>query len=112
MLKRLAKCIKEYKKPTIITLAFIILEAIIECLLPFITADLVNKIKAGADMSQVGKTGAILVFMSAFSLLCGAIAGIACAKASTGFAKNLRHDIFYKIQDFTFSNIDKFYSSS
>ena len=112
MLKRLAKCVREYKKPTYLTLIFIVFEAVIECLIPFITANLVNTIKNGAEISEIAKTGGVLVIMALVSLSCGAIAGLTCSKASAGFAKNLRHDIFYCIQDFTFTNIDKFSSSS
>lgn len=112
MLKRLAKCVREYKKPTYLTLIFIVFEAVIECLIPFITANLVNTIKNGAEISEIAKTGGVLVIMALVSLSCGAIAGFTCSKASAGFAKNLRHDIFYCIQDFTFTNIDKFSSSS
>ncbi len=112
MLKQLAKSIREYKKPTFVTLFFIILEVIIEVFIPFITADLVNKVGAGAEMSSIVKTGVVLVIMACVSLCCGFIAGFACSKASSGFAKNLRSDVFDKIQTFTFGNIDKFSPSS
>lgn len=113
MLKRLAKCVREYKKPTILTLVFIVAEVIIEVLIPFITANLVNTIKeGGANPQYILKTGLLLVAMAAVSLSCGGIAGFTCAKASAGFAKNLRHDIFARIQAFSFSNIDKFSTSS
>ena len=112
MLKQLAKCVREFKKPTFITLILIVMEAVIECLIPFITADLVNGIKDGVALSEVIKTGVLLVIMAVVSLCCGGVAGFTCAKASAGFAKNLRHDIFRKIQTFTFVNIDKFSSSS
>ncbi|MBE6563385.1 MAG: ABC transporter ATP-binding protein [Ruminococcaceae bacterium] len=112
MLKKLASCVREYKKPTILTLIFIVGEAIIETLIPFMTADLVNKIKAGAEMDVLVKTGLLLVLMAILSLCCGGIAGFTCADASAGFAKNLRHDIFRRIQTFSFSNIDKFSTAS
>lgn len=113
MLKRLAKCVREYKNPTILTLVFIVAEVIIEVLIPFITANLVNTIKeGGANPQYILKTGLLLVAMAAVSLSCGGIAGFTCAKASAGFAKNLRHDIFARIQAFSFSNIDKFSTSS
>ena len=112
MLKKLAKCVREFKTPVYLTLFFIVLEAIIETLIPFITADLVNQIKAGAEMDLVLKRGMLLIGMAILSLCCGGIAGFTCAKASAGFAKNLRHDIFDRIQTFTFANIDKFSSSS
>ncbi len=112
MLKTLAKSIREYKLPTFICLFFITLEVVIEVFIPFITADLVNNIKSGAPMESVVKTGLILVGLAILSLMCGGIAGFACANASTGFAKNLRFDMFERIQNFSFSNIDKFSSSS
>ncbi|MBQ7131757.1 MAG: ABC transporter ATP-binding protein [Oscillospiraceae bacterium] len=112
MVKRLAKCVREFKKPAILTLIFIVGESIIETLIPFITADLVNRIKNGVAMNEVVKTGGLLAIMAVISLICGAIAAATCAKASAGFARNLRHDIFRKIQSYTFENIDKFSSSS
>ena len=112
MLKRLAGSIREYKLPTILTFIFIVGEVIIEVFIPFITASLVNNIKAGIQMTEIVKTGGLLVFMAFVSLACGAIAARTCAKASAGFAKNLRHDIFRKVQTFAFENIDKFSSSS
>ena len=112
MLKQLAKCIREYKKPTIVSLVFITFEVIIEVFIPFITANLVNAIKAGAEMSEVVKSGVFLAVLAVLSLCCGAIAGYASSKASAGFAKNLRHDMFKRVQGYSFENIDKFSSSS
>ncbi len=112
MFKKLLGSVREYKKPTILTLVLIVGEVILECLIPFLTADLINQIKGGVPMNDVIKTGIILAVMAVCSLACGGIAGLTCAKASSGFAKNLRHDVFSKIQDFSFSNIDKFSSSS
>ena len=112
MIRKLAQSVREYKLPSLLTLIFIIGEVVIECFIPFMTADLVNQIKAGVDMSEVLKQGAILALLAILSLCCGAIAGYTCARASAGFAKNLRHDIFAKIQSYTFENIDKFSSSS
>lgn len=112
MIKRLASCIREYKKPSLLTLLFIVGEVIIECLIPFITANLVNQIKAGVELTKIVETGLILIGMAFLSLTCGGVAAFTCAKASAGFAKNLRHDIFQKIQGFSFENIDRFSSSS
>ena len=112
MIKTLAKSIREYKLPSILTLIFIIGEVIIEVIIPFITANLVNNIKAGAPISTVIKTGLILILMAIISLCCGGLAAITGAKASSGFAKNLRRDMFQKIQSYSFSNIDKFSSTS
>ncbi len=112
MFKRIFKSVREYKLPTILTLIFIVGEAIIEAIIPFITANLVNEIEAGVDMNYILKTGIILVVLAILSLACGGIAGFTGAKASSGFSKNLRHDIFSKIQTYTFENIDKFSSAS
>ena len=112
MIKQLAKCVREYKKPTIITLLFIIGEAVIEIFIPFITANLVNDIKAGAAMKEIVATGIFLAVLALISLTFGGAAGFSCAKASAGFAKNVRKDVFSKVQTFSFGNIDKFSSSS
>jgi ATP-binding cassette subfamily B protein len=112
MIKRLMGCVREYKLPSILTLIFIIGEVIIEVFIPFITADLVNSIKAGAEMRELLMTGALLVVMALVSLCCGGIAGFTCAKASAGFAKNLRSDLFSKIQTYSFENVDNFSTAS
>lgn len=112
MLKRLLRSVREFKKPTIITLIFIVGESIIETLIPFITANLVNRIKGGAALGEVGRIGAVLAVMACLSLACGGIAGFCCARASSGFAKNLRHDLYAKVGEFSFENIDKFSTSS
>lgn len=112
MIKRLAKSIREYDKYTIATLIFIIGEAVLETILPFVTAQLVNSIKAGTNMTQVLKTGVVLIIIACLSLGCGAVAGVTAARASAGFAKNLRSDMFRKIQSYSFENIDKFSSAS
>ena len=112
MLRKLSKCIREYKTPTILTLVFIIVEAVIETFIPFITADMVNAIKAGATTKEVLMSGALLIVLAVASLACGGFAGFTCARASAGFAKNVRHDLFRSIQLFSFENIDKFSSSS
>ncbi len=112
MFKRLLKCVREFKTPTILTLVFIVCEVIIETFIPFITANLVNQIKAGVELSQLLRVGLLIVGMACLSLCCGGIAGFTCAKASAGFARNVRHDVFYKVQSYSFENIDKFSSSS
>ena len=112
MLKRLMASVREFKRPTILTLIFIVGEAVIEVFIPFITAELVNEIKAGVDMNEIIKLGVLLVILAMVSLTCGGIAAFTCAKASSGFARNLRSDIFSKVQTFSFENIDKFSSSS
>lgn len=112
MLKRLAGCIREYKKQTILTPVLMIGEVVCECIIPVITARLINSINAGCEMTDIIKYGLLLVLMAFTSLAFGVLAGKTAATASAGFAKNLRHDIFYKIQEFSFSNIDKFSTSS
>ncbi len=112
MFKKFVGCVREYKLPTILTFVFIVGEAIVETSIPFITADLINRIQSGAGMEDILKTGALLILLALLSLSCGGIAGYTCAKASAGFAKNLRRDVFHKIQSFSFENIDKFSSSS
>ena len=111
-MKRFLGCVREYKKATIITLILIVGEAAIETFIPFITADLVNQINGGVEMGNVVRTGILLVLMAMLSLSFGGVAGFTCSKASAGFAKNLRHDLFSKVQTYTFGNIDKFSSSS
>ena len=112
MIKTFIKCIREFKLPTILTLFFIILEVFLEVLIPTRTADLVNSIKAGAPMGSVLKMGLILVGMALLSLCCGGGAGFMGAKASAGFARNVRRDVFQRIQGFSFENIDKFSTAS
>lgn len=116
MLKKLAKCVREYKREAIWTLLLMVGEAIIETLIPFVTATfLINKIQEQGkdlDMGYILVVGGILVLMAVVSLACGGLAGFTSARASAGFSKNLRHDIFAKIQSFSFGNIDKFSSAS
>lgn len=112
MLKKLAESIREYKLPSVLTFIFILLEAVIECFIPFITANLVNEIEAGTELGNVVKIGLLLFVMACASLCCGGIAGVTCSKASSGFAKNLRRDMFRNIQDYSFQNIDRFSASS
>ena len=116
MIKKLASCIREYKGLSIATLIFMVFEAVIETLIPYITAtSLINTIQKSSgnlDMKSIIKVGVLLVVLALFSLVCGGTAGVTSAKASAGFAKNLRHDIYSKIQAFSFSNIDKFSSAS
>ena len=112
MIKTFLKCVREYKLPTILTLVLIIGEVAIEVLIPFYTADLVNEIKAAVPMAEVVRLGLILVAMALLSLACGGGAGFYGARASAGFAKNVRHDAFERIQRFSFENIDRFSTAS
>ena len=112
MIKQLAKSLREYKRPAIITLLLMVAEVTIEVIIPFITSELLNNIKAGIEMQSLVKTGLLLVLMACLSLCCGALGGYTCSKASAGFAKNLRHDMYERVQSFSFENIDKFSSAS
>ena len=112
MIRKLSKSIREYKTPSILTMLLMVGEVVIECLIPFITARLVNQINAGVELTFLLKTGLLLVLFAMISLCCGGVAAYTCAKASAGFAKNLRHDVFTRIQKFSFHNIDKFSTSS
>ena len=119
LIKQLAKSVREYKKPSLITLFLMVGEAVIESVIPYITATfLINELSQAAQNGEpirigyIVQIGLALALMAMCSLACGGFAGFTCAKASSGFAKNLRHDLFEKVQGFTFANIDKFSSSS
>ncbi len=112
MLKLLSHSLREYRRASIITPILVSLEVVMECIIPFITARLVNEIKAGCDMDEILRFGGLLVLMAALSLLFGSLAGLTCSTASCGLGKNLRHDIFCAVQGFSFENIDHFLTSS
>ena len=112
MIRRFMGCIREYKKPTVLTLLCMVGEVAIEVLIPFFTANLVNEIKNGAALGGVVRVGLVLILMSLVSLGCGALGGLFGSRASAGFAKNVRHDVFTRVQGFAFENIDKFSSAS
>ncbi|MDE5576371.1 MAG: ABC transporter ATP-binding protein/permease [Oscillospiraceae bacterium] len=112
MVKKIAGCIREYKKTTIATPLLVAMEVVMECIIPFIIAELVNNIKDGCTMNTIVTYGLVLVVMACLSLMFGALAGSTCATASCGLAKNLRKDMFYNIQRFSFENIDRFSTSS
>ncbi len=112
MIKELAKCIREYKKASVLTPIFVSVEVVMECLIPFIIAHLVTLISDNCEFKTIALYGGLLAIMAVVSLVFGAIAGRTCATASCGLARNLRKDMFYKIQDYSFENIDKFSTSS
>lgn len=112
MIKKLMSAIRQYKRVTILTPILIIGEVIMECLIPFFVAELITEIENGCELPIVIRYSVILIVMACVSLAFGAAAGSTCAMASSGFARNLRHDLYYRIQDFSFENIDKFSSSS
>lgn len=112
MIKTLASSVRDYKLPSIATPILVLCEVACEMAIPFVTANLIDTIKDGAQVAQILPTAGVLVALALVSLLFGAAAGITCSYASCGFAKNLRRDLFYKIQTFSFANIDRFSSSS
>ena len=112
MIKTLARSIREYKKAAVLTPLLVIVEVVLECIIPFTIANLVNEMQADCEMDVIIKYGIQLLVMAILSLIFGVAAGNTCAMASTGFARNLRKDMFYRIQDYSFENIDKFSVSS
>ena len=114
MIKTLLKSVREYKKPSLITPIFMAVEAFCECLIPWFAGRLITAIQAdGANlMQEILKYAVILIALALCSLASGVLAGKFAATASCGFAKNLRHDLFYRVQKFSFGNVDKFSSSS
>lgn len=112
MNKTLLKSVREYKKQSILTPVFVILEVLMEVLIPFEMANIIDTGITGQNMPYILQRGAILVALAILALVFGALAGKFGAEAGAGYAKNLRHDIFYKIQDFSFKNIDHFSTSS
>lgn len=112
MIRELSRSIREYRKPAIATPILVSLEVVMECIIPFMIAELINQIKAGCELGTLLRYGGILVIMALLSLLFGALAGTTCAIASCGLAKNLRQDMFHSIQGYSFENIDKFLTSS
>ncbi len=112
MIKLLSKSIREYKTPSLLAPLFVTLEVIMEVLIPFLMADLIDNGVNKSDMGYIIRMGLILSGAAFCAVLFGIMSGRFAAKASAGFAKNLRHDMFYKIQQYSFSNIDKFSTSS
>ena len=112
MIKRLAGCIRQYKRDTVLTPLFMLGEVSCECVIPLLTAELINNIQAGCSMNVILQFGLKLFLVAMLSLACGSASGWFCASAAAGFAQNLRRDLYYKVQDFSFSNIDRFSTSS
>jgi len=112
LIKRLSQSIRQYKRPSILTPVFVIGEVILEVLIPFLMADLIDYGIDMGNMDVIVRYGIILVILALASLTCGAMAGKFGAEASAGFARNLRHDMYYNVQNFSFTNIDKFSTSS
>ena len=112
MLKRLLACVREYKRDSILAPIFVSMEVVVECIIPLLIAELINQIENGCELNVIVRFGLWLVLMAFLSLTFGILSGWVCARASAGFAKNLRHDLFYRVQDFSFANIDRFSTSS
>ncbi len=114
MIKTLLKSVRQYKKPAIITPLFMTVEAFCECLIPFFMAQMISEsvLEGAGAMAHILKYGAVLLLLAVCSITCGVLAGRFAATASCGFASNLRRDLFYKVQKFSFANVDKFSTSS
>ena len=114
MIKTLLKSVREFKKVSILTPILVFFEVILECIIPFVIAEMVKMIeeKETVELATVLKYGGVVVILAVLSLIFGAVAGLTAAKASCGFARNLRHDLYYAVQDFSFENIDRFSTSS
>ncbi len=108
----LGKSVREFKKTSIVTPILVVGEVVIECIIPFITAQLIDELQLGAGMDRIVHYSVILIVLAILSLVCGTVAGITCSVAATGFARNLRHDMFAQVQKFSFSNIDRFSTGS
>ena len=111
MNRKLLRSVREYKRQSFLTPVLVALEVLMEVLIPLLMANIIDIGIMQGDMGYIVKTGALLVVMAMLALFFGAKAGQLAAIASAGYAKNLRHDIFYKIQDFSFGNIDHFSTS-
>ena len=112
MIKTLGKSVREYKRPALITPMLVTLEVIMEVIIPLLMANLIDKGIYSGQMNEILKIGVALVIASILSLVFGVLSGITASKASAGFAKNLRKDLYYKVQKFSFSNVDKFSTAS
>ena len=112
MIKKIIKVIREYKKDTLLTPFFVMLEVIMEVLIPLIMAELIDKGFYGESMNAIYKYGVLLLLSAILALIFGALSGKCAAKAGAGFSKNLRHDLYYNLQKFSFKNIDKFSAAS
>jgi len=111
MIKTLLKSVRQYKKESLLAPLFVALEVVLECLLPLVMAELIDRMTA-EPMEPIFKLSIAMVIMALLSLVCGVASGVMAATASCGFAKNLRQDLFFKIEDFAFADIDRFSTSS
>ena len=111
MIKRLSQCIREYKKDSILSPLYVLVESLLDVAIPFVMAGLIDKGIEAGNMSMILRYGSILVGFALVALTFGALSGRSCARATAGFARNLRHDMFHHLQVYSFSNIDKFSSA-
>ena len=109
MIRKLLRCIREYKRDSILTPILVTLEVVMEVIIPLLMANLIDYGITAGNMSYILKMGTVLAIFAMLSLFFGAMAGSTAAKASAGFAKNLRHDMYYNVQNFSFSNIGNLY---
>ena len=112
MIRKIARCIREYKKDTILTPICMVGEVSLECVIPLVTAKLINALQDGCEMASLLRYGLLLVLLAMGSMACGVLSGWFCASASSGFARNLRHDLYAKVKNFSFANIDAISTSS
>ena len=112
MIRKIARCIREYKKDTILTPICMVGEVSLECVIPLVTAKLINALQDGCEMTLILRYGLLLVLLAMGSMACGVLSGWFCASASSGFARNLRHDLYAKVKNFSFANIDAISTSS
>ena len=112
MIRKIARCIREYKRDTILTPICMVGEVSLECVIPLVTAKLINAIQDGCEMASLLRYGLLLVLLAMGSMACGVLSGWFCASASSGFARNLRHDLYAKVKNFSFANIDAISTSS
>ena len=111
MIKRLSQCVREYKKDALLSPLYVLVESFLDVAIPFVMADLIDKGIEAGNMPMILRYGALLVGFALVALAFGALAGRSCARATAGFARNLRHDMFHHLQVYSFSNIDKFSSA-
>ena len=107
MIKRIAGAIREYKRDSLLTPVFVSLEVLLEVLIPLVMSALIDRGIDAGDLQEILKLGGLLIVMAFLSLMFGVLSGMTAASASAGLARNLRHDIYYNVQNFSFSNIDK-----
>ena len=112
MIRKLARSVRQYKKDTIIAPTLAVLEAAMDVIIPMLMASLIDDGIDGKDMGYVIRMGAVLLLAALLALTFGSLSGRSSAISSSGLARNLRQDMYYNVQNFSFSNIDKFSTAS